>query len=69
LLGKNRTTRKLATYGGLAAIGVMAYKADGDYRQQQGGANASAEPQTLDRLPPPQVELHGQAILKAYRGK
>jgi uncharacterized membrane protein YebE (DUF533 family) len=65
LLGKNRTTRKLATYGGLAAIGVMAYKAYGDYSRQQGGANASAEPQTLDRLPPPQAELHSQAILKA----
>lgn len=63
LLGKNKTTRKLAAYGGLAAIGVMAYKAYGDYRQQQGGA--AAEPQTVDRLPPPQVELHSQAILKA----
>ncbi|KAF1713011.1 tellurite resistance TerB family protein [Pseudoxanthomonas sacheonensis] len=65
LLGKNKTTRKLATYGGLAAIGVMAYKAYGDYKQQQGGSSASAEPQTVDRLPPPQVELHSQAILKA----
>ena len=65
LLGKHKTTRKLATYGGLAAIGVMAYKAYGDYRQQQGGAGASTEPQTVDRLPPPQVELHSQAILKA----
>ncbi len=63
LLGKNKTTRKLATYGGLAAIGVMAYKAYGDYKQQQGGAQI--EPQTVDRLPPPQAELHSQAILKA----
>ncbi len=63
LLGKNKTTRKLATYGGLAAIGVMAYKAYGDYKQQQGGV--PVEPQTVDRLPPPQVELHSQAILKA----
>jgi len=65
LLGKNKTSRKLATYGGLAAIGVMAYKAYGDYKQQQGGAGASVEPQTVDRLPPPQAELHSQAILKA----
>jgi uncharacterized membrane protein YebE (DUF533 family) len=65
LLGKNKTTRKLATYGGLAAIGVMAYKAYGDYKQQQGGVGASVEPQTVDRLPPPQAELHSQAILKA----
>lgn len=65
LLGKNRTTRKLATYGGLAAVGVMAYKAYGDYQKQQQGAGAHVEPQTVDRLPPPQVELHSQAILQA----
>ena len=65
LLGKNKTTRKLATYGGLAAIGVMAYKAYGEYQQQQGSGGASVEPQTVDRLPPPLVELHSQAILKA----
>ena len=65
LLGKNKTTRKLATYGGLAAVGVMAYKAYGDYKQQQAGTTARVEPQTVDRLPPPQAELHSQAILKA----
>ena len=62
LLGKNKTTRKLATYGGLAAIGMMAYKAYGDYKQQQGQA---AQPQTVDRLPPPQANLHSEAILRA----
>ena len=65
LLGKNKSTRKLATYGGLAAVGVMAYKAYGDYKQQQAGGTARVEPQTVDRLPPPQAELHSQAILKA----
>jgi uncharacterized membrane protein YebE (DUF533 family) len=65
LLGKHKTTRKLATYGGLAAIGVMAYRAYGEYKQQQGGFAAGATPQTVDRLPPPQVELHSQAILIA----
>ncbi|UYB53617.1 tellurite resistance TerB family protein [Xanthomonas sp. AM6] len=64
LLGKNRTTRKLATYGGLAALGVMAYRAYGDYKRQQLGA-AAPEPQTLDRLPPLEVEQHSQAILRA----
>ncbi len=64
LLGKNKSTRKVATYGGLAAIGVMAYKAYGDYQKQQTTAPASA-PQTVDRLPPPQANLHSQAILKA----
>jgi uncharacterized membrane protein YebE (DUF533 family) len=64
LLGRNKSTRKLATYGGLAALGVMAYKAYGDYKQQQEGA-VRTEPQTVDRLPPPQVEQHSQAILQA----
>lgn len=64
LLGRNKTTRKLATYGGLAAIGVMAYRAYDEYRQQQGASAAGVVPQTVDRLPP-QVELHSQAILKA----
>ncbi|WP_369943847.1 tellurite resistance TerB family protein [Xanthomonas medicagonis] len=64
LLGKNRTTRKLATYGGLAALGVMAYRAYGDYKRQQLGA-AAPDPQTLDQLPPLEVEQHSQAILRA----
>lgn len=65
LLGKNKTTRKLATYGGLAALGVMAYKAYGDYKQQQG---QQVQPQTVDRLPPPQADLHSEAILRALVG-
>ncbi|MGY0611078.1 MULTISPECIES: tellurite resistance TerB family protein [unclassified Luteimonas] len=67
LLGKNKSTRKLATYGGLAAIGVMAYKAYGDYKTQQGTTQA-APPQTVDRLPPPQAALHSEAILRALVG-
>lgn len=66
LLGKNKTTRKLATYGGLAAIGVMAYKAYSDYKAQQGGQ--AVQPQTVDRLPPPQAALHSEAILRALVG-
>ena len=63
LLGKNRKTRKLATYGGLAAIGVMAYQAYRDHQQQT--AATASEPRTVDRLPPPQAEQHSQAILRA----
>ncbi|WP_203322628.1 tellurite resistance TerB family protein [Pseudoxanthomonas beigongshangi] len=63
LLGKNRKTRKLATYGGLAAIGVMAYQAYRDHQQQT--AATATEPRTVDRLPPPQAEQHSQAILRA----
>lgn len=66
LLGKNKTTRKLATYGGLAAIGVMAYRAYGDYRTQQGAAGV--QPRTVDRLPSPEAALHSEAILRALVG-
>ncbi|SDT95222.1 Uncharacterized membrane protein YebE, DUF533 family [Pseudomonas pohangensis] len=68
LLGSNKTVRKVGgnalTYGGLAALGVMAYKAYGNWQAQQGSTPAS-EPQTLDRLPAPQAEQHSQAILRA----
>lgn len=69
LLG-NKSARKLGgkalTYGGLAALGVIAYKAYGNWQAQQGtGGAAAVEPQTVDRLPAPQAEIHSQAILKA----
>ena len=70
LLG-NKSARKMGgkalTYGGLAALGVVAYKAYGNWQAQQASA-PQAEPQTLDRLPAPQAELHSQAILKALVG-
>ncbi|MGE8146743.1 tellurite resistance TerB family protein [Pseudomonas frederiksbergensis] len=55
---------KVLTYGGLAALGVIAYKAYGNWQAQQGAAPKN-EPQTVDRVPPAQVEQHSQAILKA----
>jgi uncharacterized membrane protein YebE (DUF533 family) len=67
LLGSKKARNvggKVALYGGLAALGVIAYKAYGNWQAQQGAA-PKTEPQTLDRLPPAQVELHSQAILKA----
>ena len=68
LLG-NRKARKMggkvAVYGGLAAVGVLAYKAYGDWQKQQGGAGATTSPRTVDMLPPPEAESHSQAILKA----
>ncbi|WP_443693003.1 tellurite resistance TerB family protein [Pseudomonas protegens] len=67
LLGNKKARKyggKALTYGGLAALGVLAYKAYGNWQAQQGAAPRS-EPQTLDRLPAQQVELHSQAILKA----
>lgn len=67
LLGNKKVRKvggKVAIYGGLAALGVLAYKAYGNYNAQKGSA-PQREPQTLDRLPPAQVEQHSQAILKA----
>ena len=68
LLGSNKSVRKIGgnavTFGGLAALGVMAYKAYGNWQAQQSSMPAS-EPQTFDRLPAPQAELHSQAILRA----
>ena len=71
LLMGNKKARKVGkkavTYGGLAALGVIAYKAYGNW-QQRNGNTAVAEPRTIDRLPPPQVEEHSQAILRALIG-
>ncbi len=52
------------TYGGLAALGVLAYKAYSNWQAQQGAA-AQQTPQTIDRLPPAEVEVHSEGILKA----
>jgi uncharacterized membrane protein YebE (DUF533 family) len=67
LLGNKKARKfggKALTYGGLAALGVIAYKAYGNWQAQQASA-PQHEPQTLDRLPPAQVEHHSQAVLKA----
>lgn len=67
LLGNKKVRKvggKVAIYGGLAALGVIAYKAYGNWQAQQGTAPAR-EPQTVDRLPAAQAEQHSQAILTA----
>ncbi|NIF29654.1 tellurite resistance TerB family protein [Pantoea sp. Tr-811] len=67
LLGNKKARKyggKVLTYGGLAALGVLAYKAYGNWQASQ-GAGQGAEPQTLDRLPAPQAEQHSQAVLRA----
>jgi uncharacterized membrane protein YebE (DUF533 family) len=67
LLGNKKARKfggKALTYGGLAALGVIAYKAYGNWQAQQANA-PQGEPQTIDRLPAAQVEQHSQAILKA----
>lgn len=72
--GGRRLGGKAVTYGGLAALGMLAYKAYGNWQAQQATATnpsatqpspTRAEPKTVDRLPPDQVEEHSRAILKA----
>ncbi|MCX5508587.1 tellurite resistance TerB family protein [Pseudomonas sp. BJa3] len=66
LLGNKKARKyggKALTYGGLAALGVLAYKAYGNWQVRQGAGDQ--QPQTLDRLPPAQVEQHSQAVLRA----
>ncbi|RII75446.1 tellurite resistance TerB family protein [Pseudomonas monteilii] len=66
LLGSKKARKyggKALTYGGLAALGVLAYKAYGNWQANQ--RVAAAEPQTVDRLPPAQAEQHSQAVLRA----
>ena len=71
LLGSKKGRKmggKILTYGGLAALGVVAYKAYGNWQKQQGSKVSQAEPQTVDRLPAPQAEQHCHAILRAIIG-
>jgi uncharacterized membrane protein YebE (DUF533 family) len=67
LLGNKKARKvggKVAMYGGLAALGVIAYKAYNNW-QAQNVKTGYGEPQTIDRLPAQQVEEHSLAILKA----
>src|SRR5262245_36419287 len=67
LLGSKKARKvggKVLTYGGLAALGVLAYNAYGNWQRQQASA-PRGEPQTVDRLPPAQAEQHSHAILCA----
>ncbi|MEH6566664.1 MAG: tellurite resistance TerB family protein [Halopseudomonas sp.] len=70
LLGNKKARKfggKAITYGGLAALGVVAYKAYSTW-QKNNQAAPQGQPQTVDRLPAPQAELHSHAILRAVIG-
>lgn len=61
---------KVLTYGGLAALGVLAYQALKNYQQQGQSANAQASAplptqQPFTQLPTQQQEQHCQVILTA----
>ena len=72
LLGSKRGRRfggKALKYGSVAALGLLAYKAYGNWQAQQqaqqGAAAAPAAPRTVNLLPAPEVEQHSRAILKS----
>jgi uncharacterized membrane protein YebE (DUF533 family) len=73
LMGSKKARKiggKVAVYGGLAALGVVAFKAYSNWQSQnqtQAGA-VSVQPQTVDRVPTAQIEQHSQAILRAVIG-
>lgn len=52
------------TYGGLAALGAVAYQAYSNWQAQQ-SATAATTPQTVDRVSAAQAEQHSRAILIA----
>lgn len=64
LLGK-RSGRKLVKWGGLAAIGTLAWRAWRQHQAGTGGHLAGVEPRTVDHLSGPELEQHSQAILVA----
>ncbi len=68
LLG-NKHSRELVgnvlTYGGMAAVGAIAFKAYSNWQAQKGGGMPPVESQSLDRLAPAQAEERGQALLLA----
>lgn len=71
LLGSGKARKmggKVATYGGLAALGVLAYRAYDNWQRQNAGQVEQHEPQTIDRLTGPAVETHSTAILQAIIG-
>lgn len=71
LLGSKKARKmggKVITYGGLAALGVVAYKAYNNWQQQNGDQQRHIEPQTVDRLPAAQAEVHSHGILRAVIG-
>lgn len=81
LMGSKKARKvggKLAVYGGVAAVGVLAYRAYDQWQRKQAGGTppqgvaavpaALPQPQTVDRLPPAQVEQHASAILTAMIG-
>ncbi|SNY41694.1 Uncharacterized membrane protein YebE, DUF533 family [Arsukibacterium tuosuense] len=71
LLGSKKGRKlggKVLTYGGMAALGLVAYKAYSNWQQNQQQQNQQSQnysPATIDRVPEADVEMHTKAILIA----
>ena len=68
LMGSKKARKiggKALTYGGLAALGVVAYKAFSTWQQNSAAAGQIQAPRTVDRIPAAEAEFHGQAVLLA----
>lgn len=63
--GGRKLGGKALTYGGLAAVGLMAYKAYNSWQEKQPQQASQAPLQTVDRVAPAMVEQHSRAILVA----
>ena len=66
LLGSKKGRKlggKVLTYGGMAALGLVAYKAYSNW--QQNNQQQQHAPATLDRVPEAEAEVHCRAILIA----
>lgn len=81
LLGSKKARKvggKVAMYGGLAALGALAYRAYGDWQKNQTQQQPSAAPaatatpaltaEAFQNLPAAQLEQHSTAVLSAMIG-
>lgn len=73
LMGSKRGRKfggKALKYGSVAALGLLAYKAYGNWQAQQQqqtqpSAPPAAQPRTVNLLPAPEVEQHSRAMLQS----
>jgi uncharacterized membrane protein YebE (DUF533 family) len=68
LMGSKKARKMSGTalkYGGLAALGLVAYKAFSSWQQNNASAPQVSQPRTVDRVPALEAEFHGKAVLRA----
>lgn len=68
LMGSKKARKiggKALKYGGMAALGLVAYKAFNTWQQNNSATAPVQQLRTVDRIPAPEAELHGRAVLRA----